>query len=518
MRRTIEHQPQGSIREKILNFGRRHSGGVRHAAQSHRVCLRRALSPRGLIHIACAMLLCAVLAGAAQAAETIRVGIAQGVTSGRLLGAGIVIKTAKGHELSAANGAKVGFSKGNLVVGGKQISLPATITAKSGLGWGNARYRGSLRIVRAGGGFTVINVLDIESYLRGVVGSEMPRAWNIEALKAQAILARTYALANRGGEYASRGFDVTNSTSSQVYKGIGAESPSTDRAIAETAGEVLTYGGRLAPVYFHSDSGGATADAADVWGKPSPYMRPVAEAAPSESPKAQWVITMTPTQIGRALSSMGQRVGTVRSVVVTRRDAFGRAITMRVKGDRGAAEISAHAFRMAVGPTVLFSTNFAISAEGSRPQYRETTAATNAVLAPTQSVAPRPVQVAVTDVDPLIEMTNNDVFTKDEVYDMLFHPEKRAQYIEIGRARMGHPAPQAEPEPAPVPTQTVSVPSVAVRMPVDTEVSGTVRFEGRGYGHGVGLSQWGAKAMADRGARYREILAHYFPGTSVDKR
>ncbi len=125
--------------------------------------------------------------------------------------------------------------------------------------------------------------------------------------------------------------------------------------------------------------------------------------------------------------------------------------------------------------------------------------------------------------DPLIEMTKMDVFSKDEVYDMLFNPQKRDEYLKIGFERLAGQVievpveitPTPEPTPAPVPAPTPAY--TAPILPDGGEIRGTVNFIGRGWGHGVGLSQWGAKAMADRGAKYREILNHYFPGTSLVK-
>lgn len=460
----------------------------------------------------------------------IRIGIADGVASGKIYGSGIELKTAKGNTLTAANGAALSMAKGNLVVGGKQLSLPVTITAKSGLGWNGVRYRGVLRIIKAGGGFTVINVLNVEDYLRGVVPKEVSPSWNAEALKAQAVLARTYAAANMGS-YSSSGYDLTNTTSSQVYGGASAESAATDKAVAETRGEILTYGGRPASIYYHADSGGATADIADVWGGDQPYLKPVAEIGKSESRYASWQMSVTPQQIAAVLKKMGHSVGTVSSMTVVKRDAAGRTVTLRFKGSRGSVDVRSSAFRTAFGPDKLRSTNFVLSEKGERPPaFAELV--TDSVAAPAAQAAPAApktvsAQSLAARVDPLIEMTKQDVFSKDEIYDMLFHPEKREHYLGIGydRLRMngGSIAVPEAPKPAtppPAPAQKSSFASGAVRavsMPQDKEVRGTIVITGKGWGHGVGLSQWGAKLLADRGAKYTEILMRYFSGTTISK-
>ena len=147
------------------------------------------------------------------------------------------------------------------------------------LALGGRGYRGALRVKPAGRGLQVVNTVGLDSYLRGVVPSEMPNRWPAEALAAQAIVARTYALAHlHGGD-----FDVYSDTRSQVYGGIAAEAASSDDAVAETAGQVVLYDGELADTFFFSSSGGRTANVQDVWGGAAvPYLvsvvRPVRHA------------------------------------------------------------------------------------------------------------------------------------------------------------------------------------------------------------------------------------------------
>lgn len=456
----------------------------------------------------------------------LKIGVAQGVKSGKLLGKGLVLKTAKGNKISAANGATVTMSGKHIKVGGKTIALPVTVTAKSGLGWDNTRFRGSLRLIASGSGFTVVNDIDLENYLRGVLKIEMNPAWHQEALKAQAILARTYAIANRG-KFASKGFDLCNTNVSQIYRGINGEDPLTDKAVTATKGQILAYGGKPASIFYHSDSGGATANSAHVWGGTIPYLKSVPEKAQSESPYANWQVSMTPEKIAQVMSKMGKNVGAVRSMAVSQRDANGRAVKLRVKGSGGTAEVTAHAFRMAAGGEVLRSTNFTIGNPGSRP------AAAASVPAPVIPVVPterkkvtlpmtiRGIEDFPPGSDPLIEMTNLDVFSKDEIYDMLFNPQKREMYLRTGLERLAGKILEVEADvPEPEPTVTAPAPTPTPQVltgAADAEVSGTVVFYGRGWGHGVGLSQWGAKAMADRGFKCEQILAHYFPGTKIAK-
>ena len=136
----------------------------------------------------------------------LRVAVAEGVTSGRLLGQGLTLRDSRGVDSKPSDGAQVVASRSGVSVGGGDFSLPVGISASGGLGWDKNRYRGTLSIVKAKSGFTVVNEVDLESYLRGILKIEMNPEWPSEALKAQAILARTYAAGNRG-RFAAWGYD-----------------------------------------------------------------------------------------------------------------------------------------------------------------------------------------------------------------------------------------------------------------------------------------------------------------------
>lgn len=431
----------------------------------------------------------------------LRVAVAEGVTSGRLLGQGLTLRDSRGVDSKPSDGAQVVASRSGVSVGGRDFSLPVGISASGGLGWDKNRYRGTLSIVKAKSGFTVVNEVDLESYLRGILKIEMNPEWPSEALKAQAILARTYAAGNRG-RFAAWGYDLCATVKSQVYRGVNAEDPRTDAAVSATRGMILTWGNRPADVYYHSDSGGATADVAQVWGGSRHYLRVQREIVDYVSPYSSWKTTLNVSQVTAAAAKMGLSVGTVESVEVSLKDDAGRAVWLRLRGSKGVADVKAHAFRMAVGSNVLRSTNFRMAenavASLSPPAVLQT---------PVVSfVAPVAVDASISN-DPLVEMTQKGVFSKAEMLDMLMNPSKREEYIEIGRTRMPD---VASPPPArrerPLPKPATNPPVVA---------AGSFTFLGKGWGHGVGLSQWGAKAMAERGMRFEEILAHYFPGTKI---
>lgn len=135
-------------------------------------------------------------------------------------------------------------------------------------------YRGDIAIYNINGSLTVVNSLPLEEYLLGVVPSEMPSKWNIEAHKAQAIAARSYALANLNKRN-SKGYDLKDTPHDQAYGGASSETPQTTRAVLSTRGEVLTYDNKIIPAYYHASSGGKTLSAGKVWNHDLPYIQSV---------------------------------------------------------------------------------------------------------------------------------------------------------------------------------------------------------------------------------------------------
>jgi stage II sporulation protein D len=441
----------------------------------------------------------------------VKVGVADSVQSGKVIGDGIIFTDAKGKKGSVKSGAVIKASGGGLSVGTAVLSFPVTAAAKGPVGWDNVKYRGKLTFIKAGLGLTVINELPLEDYVRGILKVEMAADWPFEALKAQAILARTYAVRNRG-RFGKRGYDFDAGENSQMYRGVNAEDPRTDKAVSETAGMVLMWNGAAADVYYHSDSGGATADAADVWGSVRPYLRVQREPVRYASPNSTWNTTLTEAQVTSILSKMKQNVGKVLDIDVATVDAAGRAVTLKVTGEHGTVSVKAHAFRMAAGSRVIKSTNLQISRDGKAPAPATTPA-------PTPTPKPQAAPATPTQPpkgDPLIAMIKAGMFTPKELIDMLSYPENREEYLKIGYERMNEQAPEDEPLPDPTPP-AAETPVPASVGPQPAQAEAFFVFSGRGWGHGVGLSQWGAKAMAEKGMKCGEILGHYFPGTKISK-
>ena len=203
------------------------------------------------------------------------------------------------------------------------------------------RYRGSIQLDVTGGKLRAINMVGLEQYLYGVVPSEMPFTWLPEALKAQAVAARSYALATRR----TGAFDLYPDTRSQVYLGIEHEKPSTNSAVDATAGQVVLYQGQVAKTFFFSTSGGRTASAEDVWGAPVPYLVSVPDPYDSISPHHTWgPVAYTGTTLAKRLKLKG-RVVDVQSEL----NSSGRIKTLTVVGSRGTVVIPGASVRQRLG-------------------------------------------------------------------------------------------------------------------------------------------------------------------------
>jgi stage II sporulation protein D len=200
-----------------------------------------------------------------------------------------------------------------------------------------------MQVHRVGGTLSVVNQVPLEQYLYGVVPAEMPSSWHPEALKAQAIVARSYGIATRkpGGLY-----DAHADTRSQMYSGIEAEQATTNAAVDATAGAVALSGGSVIPAFFYSTSGGRTAAIEDVWASaPRPYLK--SKPDPYEvSPYSNWSVVLTPGQLASKLGSAAK--GTLRRVDVSL-NASQRAKSVSVVGSGGTTSLSGTSFQYRLG-------------------------------------------------------------------------------------------------------------------------------------------------------------------------
>jgi stage II sporulation protein D len=322
----------------------------------------------------------------------------------------IIQDTATGRRVCQDTAAiLVVAEKGRLSVNGHETAcrqlrvLPGIdVTA-----FNDRKSRGLYIISATDNNLQVVNQIPLEQYLYGIIPKEMPYTWSKEALMAQAVASRTYALYIRE-QNRDLPYDVAATVASQVYGGFDVEKLSTTLAVDATQGQVMTFGGNLIAAYYHADSGGYTEDARNVWDVEIPYLKAAPDKFSVNPSGGGWQCYLPFVRIGNLLSQVGVTVGTVRGVNILKKSPTGRVSKIEIVSDTGAMEMSGNHFRVNLGPTVIKSTRFR-------------------------------------------------VVPKDD----------------------------------------------------------GVLLVGKGYGHGVGMSQKGASRMALMGFTYRQILEFYYPGTAI---
>ena len=333
----------------------------------------------------------------------------------------------------------------------KQTSpLEAISCLEKNMLFNDLEYRGEYHFLIADGKMTVINTLLIEDYLKGVISAEMPSAWPLEALKAQAVAARCFTHTNMG-KFASYGFNLDDTTTSQVYKGVRAEYPSTTQAVLETAGKLAMYGGNVANTYFYSSNGGKTENVKDVWGGVIPYLVVVEDIYEEVQ---HWNVKFTAQEVKAKLTAKGINIGDVVDMEIVARSGSDRVIDMLIIGTNGSHRLTRQESRSFFG---IKSNLFTISKKGELSELPKVITRWG-IINFTPGIATR---------DGVFVANITDVITKDGV-----------KKINTGNV---------------------------------TEYE----FSGKGYGHGAGMSQYGAKGMAERGFTYKDIIEFYYPGVYI---
>ena len=373
---------------------------------NRRVGMLRATLRRAVIRsvVAAALL---VLPGVGWAGQLVRVLLEEGLAT-------TVVALSGPHEVRTVRGARTGAAslawplavgEDGVVSGGAEVGPWLELLPENGVVHHDGRaYRGGLRVEVHDGALRIVNLVDLEAYLRGVVPSEMQAEWPMEALKAQAVAARSYTLASLDPGAA---YDVCSTDACQVYRGMEVEHPRSDRAVVDTEGIVIAWEGAPAIAYYHADSGGTLASSAEVWGRDVPYLRARADVA-SVSPHRGWTTRIAPSALSAALASEGRSVGTPTGLTILARSASGRVSRAEIAGSGGSVVVAGSTLTRVLRRVGLKSTRIS-------------------------SVAPL-----------------------------------------------------------------------------------TVR--GDGWGHGVGMSQYGARALAASGYDYGRILAYYYPGVGLQRR
>jgi stage II sporulation protein D len=331
------------------------------------------------------------------------------------------------------------------------------------LNWGGRLFRGTLEVTTDDAGdMIVVNEVETGRYLASVTGAESPSSWNGEALAAQAIAARTYLVTHlhRHGNY-----DLEGDVRDQEYAGIGTEADSTIRAVERTVGIVATYRGAPIEALYSANAGGVTEDSENVYANALPYLRSVPSPGDELAKDSGWGKTswdwnreFTAPQLGDYMRSRGLNVGVPQRIELVRVTGAGRVTLARVFGTTGTRDIGKDVTRYYFG---LKSSMFTVTlTEGGEAEW-----------------------VSWRDTARLVDMGILGSELLGTTYERTLNEDRELTSIRI----------------------TGYVYKLPPRF----------IFYGRGFGHGVGMSQWGAQGMALNGANYEQILKHYYQGIAL---
>lgn len=327
------------------------------------------------------------------------------------------------------------------------------------------QYRGTILLkVDSNSKITVINDVNIEEYLYSVLPKEMSSGFPYEALKAQAVCARTYTI-NNIGRFKQHGFDLTDDTLSQVYGGVKVEAEDCTNAVNETKGMIVTYNGKIAETFYSASSSGETLDVKDVWGSTTyPYLISVPDTYQSViyPDGYNWEVAFTSAEVTKIMNDKGFTLGTIKDITIDKTTPQGAVTSLTFVGERDSKTYTLGNTRNALG---LKSQVFKISKEYSRNEYKTTFVSKDGITSTSNSG---------------VVLSSKGVVQANEFYAI----------SSAGTTKLS--------------------PTFSDKA-VDKYV-----FYGSGYGHGIGMSQNGAKGMAKSGFTYDEILMHYFPGCIVE--
>ena len=257
---------------------------------------------------------------------------------------------------------------------------------------------------------------------------------------------------------------MCDTTSSQVYKGYGAERKTTNEAVDATKGKIIYYEGKPARAYYSSTSGGSTENVEDVWGSPKAYLRQVSDIYELDPELDPWIKELSADKIENLMRENGVKVGNIKDVRPFVMTASGRVYSVEIVGDTSQV-ITGSKLRKIFS---LYSTKYKVIKYGDKPDY-----------------------VAVLTSNGKSAVTISDSYILSGDYEVKKASKDIEQFVTITADNLiNYPA----------------------KAPTDKD---TYYIAGMGYGHGIGMSQSGAKGMAEAGFSYEEILKHYYTGVEV---
>ncbi len=350
----------------------------------------------------------------------------------------------------------------------KDYENPDALLKISGTAKGT--YRGGFECRRnAESGMTITNIVPVESYLYSVVCREMSSSWNVEALKAQAVCARNFAL-GRINYHKQYGFDVCRTVCCQAYSTDADQSESVHTAVDETRGMLLFYENKLVQAVYSSSMGARTESVENVWGSKFPYL--VSVENPYEDTEniynGKWTKTLTAQRATEIMNAKGYQIGDVTEIIVIERTPAGGVLKLMVRGTGGEKVFERESCR-SIFSEVTYSQRYTVERGG-------------------QTIKPVVYIANGSNKTSTLTLGSVSVLTGDKSIKTVTDNCS----VTNGKTNKQYKT-----------TQTAGD-------------SNTYTFSGEGWGHGVGMSQYGAKGMADAGFSFDEILTHYYTGTHLE--
>ncbi len=331
----------------------------------------------------------------------------------------------------------------------------------------SSRYRGGLEVRRfTDSDMTIINVIPLEEYLYGVVPNEIQGSSNIEALKAQAVVARSYAIRNLN-KHSSQKFDLCPTTYCQMYRGYNTEYPATNKAVDDSKGLIVTYNGEVAETLYCASSGGPTEDSKNVWGSTVPYLVSVDNKYElTTSGHYYWQESFTPSQIKTIMFKYGYDLGDITGISIVERTPAGRVNKLLIQGTKDSKTLTKESTRDMLG---LDSRMYEITS-GSGAVTTSFSVSNGSSLSN-------------------VSLQGKTVITANGLKQISSN---------TGLTILGA--------------------NGTNKIGVSTGNATTAKFvfTGKGWGHALGMTQEGARGMALAGFKFDQILTHYYPGTVVE--
>lgn len=220
-------------------------------------------------------------------------------------------------------------------------------------------YRGVIKVIATDDGLNVINIIPLDEYLAGVINKEISSHWSSDVVKAQAIIARGYALTQKRKK-ADELYHLSATNIDQVYGGSASEDRSARRAVSSTRGEVVTYNGEIALTLYHSNAGGITESAANVWGGDYPYLKSVRSSYDKKAPRYEWTFAVNAATLAKKLRAGGFEIDKIKSINIKKKSLSKRVVLLEVRGKHTRVELSGEGLRSILGYNKLRSSMFKV--------------------------------------------------------------------------------------------------------------------------------------------------------------